>query len=228
MSYLFDERLSESPLVNLIWRTQSTHAIPFISQAVATWEMVITRQHGKVTLSILGPETKPFPADGLDDAEFFGIQFKVGSFMPHLSASSLVDSAIHLPAASGSKVWVNGAAWEIPTFENADTFLNRLTRQGIVTHDPVITAALNNQPTHLSPRTLQRRFLSITGLTHGMIVQIERARRALTLLEQGGSILDAVDLAGYADQAHMTRAFRRYFGQTPAQLAHQPISALSR
>ncbi len=31
--------------------------------------------------------------------------------------------------------------------------------------------------------------------------------------------MDAVELAGYADQAHLTRALRRFVGQTPAQIA---------
>jgi AraC-like DNA-binding protein len=37
-------------------------------------------------------------------------------------------------------------------------------------------------------------------------------------LKQGISILDAVTLAGYADQPHLTRSLKRLVGQTPAQL----------
>lgn len=49
--------------------------------------------------------------------------------------------------------------------------------------------------------------------------QIERARYATTLLQQGLSIPDVVYDAGYFDQPHLTRSLKRYIGQTPAQLA---------
>ena len=42
----------------------------------------------------------------------------------------------------------------------------------------------------LSSRTVQRRFLHATGISHRTARQIERARRAVTLLRDGASILD--------------------------------------
>jgi methylphosphotriester-DNA--protein-cysteine methyltransferase len=48
--------------------------------------------------------------------------------------------------------------------------------------------------------------------------QIERARYATTLLQQGLSILDVVYEAGYYDQPHLTRALKHFIGQTSAQL----------
>jgi AraC-like DNA-binding protein len=66
---------------------------------------------------------------------------------------------------------------------------------------------------------VQYHFLHATGLTYRKIQQITRARRAYALLEQGVSILDTVYEAGYADQPHLTRSLKRFFGQTPAQRA---------
>ena len=80
-------------------------------------------------------------------------------------------------------------------------------------------AALDGQPVGASLRTVQRRFLQATGLRHGIICQIKRARYATVLLKQGASILDTVAEAGYFDQPHLTRSLRRFIGQTPAQLA---------
>jgi methylphosphotriester-DNA--protein-cysteine methyltransferase len=61
-------------------------------------------------------------------------------------------------------------------------------------------------------------------MTHSYIQQIERARRALVLLQQGASILDTVHDTGYFDQSHLTRALKHLVGQTPAQIlrANQP------
>ena len=54
--------------------------------------------------------------------------------------------------------------------------------------------------------------------TQGDIHQIERARRAALLLQQGVPILDVVHQTGYYDQAHLTRSMQRFVGQTPPGL----------
>lgn len=82
-----------------------------------------------------------------------------------------------------------------------------------------MNAAVQSQPQAVSPRTIRRRFWQETGLTRSSIDQIERAQQAAALLGQGVPILDAVDRLGYADQPHMTRALKRFYGQTPAQIA---------
>ena len=97
-------------------------------------------------------------------------------------------------------------------------FVERLVREGLLVRDPIVEAVLQNQPQALSPRSIQRRFLRATGLTQGSIRQIERARYATTLLQQGVSILDTVDQAGYADQAHLTRSLKHFSGKTPTQI----------
>jgi AraC-like DNA-binding protein len=219
MPFVFDGRTSDSPFVETIWRTQSEGISgSFMSVAAAHWEMVVTRQYGRVTLSIRGPETKASPAPIPTDAEFLGIIFKLGTFMPQLPANKLVDGGIHLPEAAGQSFWLHGSAWQFPNFDNADTFVARLIRQGLLAYEPIVPAALQGQLTDLSVRSVQRRFLRATGLTHGTISQIQRARYALELLQQGVSIGDTVDLVGYADQPHLTRSLKRFAGQTPAQL----------
>lgn len=49
--------------------------------------------------------------------------------------------------------------------------------------------------------------------------QIERARRATLLLQDGLAIADVAHGAGYFDQAHLTRSLGRLVGQTPGQIA---------
>jgi methylphosphotriester-DNA--protein-cysteine methyltransferase len=60
--------------------------------------------------------------------------------------------------------------------------------------------------------------LQATGLTHGAIHQIERAKLAFNLLQKGVSILDTVEQAGYSDQPHLTKSLKHFVGQTPAQI----------
>lgn len=219
MSFDFDVRPSDSPFVETIWRNYNQNAGEFTSVAVSRWEIVITRRRGTITFGVRGPETHATLAPVFDDTEVFGIQFKLGAFMPHLPTSELVDTAISLPEASSQqRIWLHGAAWEIPTFENADDFLAKLTHEGLLVRDPVVDAVLQNQHIDLSRRTVERRFLRATGLTHGTLDQIERARQSAVRLEQGLPIVDTVFQGGYADQPHLTRSLKRFLGVTPAQI----------
>jgi AraC-like DNA-binding protein len=221
MSFSFDERPSDSPFVEKVWRTQSERSGSFISAAASQWEMVITRYNGKTTFTVRGPETKATPADCPADAEFLGIVFKLGAFMPHLPLKNLLDrNDATLPEATSKSFWLHGSAWQFPDYENADTFVARLVREELLAREPVVEAVLQNRPLALSLRSVQRRFLHATGLTRGTFDQIERARQAATLLGQGLSIADAIYQAGYADQPHLTRSLKYFIGQTPGQIIH--------
>jgi len=218
MLFSFEERPSDSPFVERIWHTHSQHAGSFRSVAMCHWEMVVTRQYGTTILTVRGPETKATPLDCSAGGEWLGIRFKLGTFSPHLPASNLVDGAVNLPNAASQSFWLHGSVWQFPDFENADMFVERLVRDGLLVHDLVVEAALQGQLKDLSLRTAQRRFLLTTGLTHSAVRQIERARYATILLQQGVSILDVVYEAGYFDQPHLTRALKYLIGQTPAQI----------
>lgn len=58
MFLIFDDRPSDSPFVERIWRCHSARAGTFLSIAASHLEMVVTRLSGKTTLSVRGPETK--------------------------------------------------------------------------------------------------------------------------------------------------------------------------
>ena len=68
-----DTRPSDSQFVEAIYQSHSLDGGSFMSIAASQWEMVITKQRGKATLSLRGPETKASPAPIPEDAEFLGI-----------------------------------------------------------------------------------------------------------------------------------------------------------
>ena len=219
MAFEFDHRPSDSPLVEGLWRSYSVGGGSFMSTAASHWEMVITRQEGKTTFSIRGPETLASPAPIPEDAEFIGIIFKRGVYMPHFPKQDLVNDALHLVGSTYNKVDLQGSKWEIPTFENADTFVDRLVRASLLAQDAVVDDVLNGREVDLSLRSLQRRFLYVTGMTYKTIQQIDRARQALTLLQSGVPIPDTAYQTGYTDQSHLTRALKLFAGQTPGEIA---------
>jgi AraC-like DNA-binding protein len=221
MKFIFEEeRPSDSPFIEKIWRTQSEQAGDFTSLAASHSEIVVARYEGKTTVTVRGPETKATPASAPADGEFFGIVFKLGTFMPTLLPRNLRDRRdAYLPVASNESFWLDSSAWEIPNFDNADTFVERLVREGLLAHDPVVGAVLQGHPQPFSPRALQYRFVRATGLSHKVIQQIECAQQALALLQRGTSIIDTAHEVGYFDQSHLTNSLKRFLGQTPAQIA---------
>jgi AraC-like DNA-binding protein len=122
-----------------------------------------------------------------------------------------------LPNATRRSFWLNGSAWDFPDFENAETFVKRLVRAGLIAADRTVEGAVRGELQNVTTRTEQRHVLQVTGLTLGAICQIERARRATLLLKRETPILDVVHEAGYYDQAHLTRSLQRFMGQTPAR-----------
>lgn len=230
MTILFEERSSESPLIEQIWRSSSTASEPFISTANVYWMMVFWRQSGKTNVTIRGPETLATRAYTLehgfndDETNYLGIVFKPGVFMPHLPPGVVADrNDVNLPQGAGKSFWLYGSTWELPTFDNVDTFITRLTRTDMLVQDPVVTAALQGQAAGMTQRTVQKRFLRATGISHNTFRQIERANEAHRMLQQGTSILDTVSSLGYFDQPHLTHSLKRYMGQTPAQIARAAV-----
>jgi hypothetical protein len=219
MNLVVEERLSDAPLVERIWRSHSGSGGFMTSVAASNWELVAWKESGKTHLAVRGPETHPTRVPVPEDSESFGIIFKHGTFMPHLPIIGLVNGAVKLPEASSRSFWLKSAAWEIPSYDNADTFVDRLVRSGLLVRETIVSAALEGQLPDLSARSLQRRILRATGLNSNAIRQIVRARQAAILLREGTPILDTVYQLGYADQAHLTRALKHLIGQTPAQIA---------
>ena len=110
------------------------------------------------------------------------------------------------------------SVWEYPSFDNAEVLVARLVRAGLLVRDPAVSAALAGDPQAMTRRSAQRHFRLATGLTHRTYRQVERARYAAGLLRDGAGIGETMHLAGYYDQAHLTRSLTRLIGQTPARI----------
>ena len=126
-------------------------------------------------LTVRGPETRATSVPIPKDAEFFGIQFTLGTFMPSLPPGRLVDRSVVLPRVTETRFWLDGSAWELPEPHTVDVFVDRLVGAGLLVHDAVASAAVQGELNGLSNRSLQRRVSRATGLTQGAIRQIRRA-----------------------------------------------------
>src|SRR5258707_6577265 len=141
MIIIEEERASDSPFVERIWRSHSESVNPFLSIAVNHCEFVVSRLQGKVTMTLRGPETKATPIGNAPaEGEWFGILLKLGTFLPHLPTIRLVDGGVDLTTASSNSFWLGGSVWQFPDYENADIFVQRLGSASLVLRGHVFVA----------------------------------------------------------------------------------------
>src|SRR5258705_7245999 len=96
-----NDRASDSPFIERVWRCHSERAGIFLSVASSHWEMVITRLQGKSVVTLRGPETKPTEVLCPANSELLAIPFKAGTYMPQLPVHRLGNNlGMNLPQVS--------------------------------------------------------------------------------------------------------------------------------
>jgi hypothetical protein len=222
MFLTFEDRPSTSPLIERVWRCYSIVGGTFYSMAEYNIELVVTRLPGLTRVTLRGPVSKAAMVDCPPNGRWLAIRFRLGTYLPNLPTALLLDhSDIDLPLTSDGRFWLEGSAWEIPSYGNAEAFVERLARFGVIAYDSTVGRAIMGDPEFIALRSVQRHFLRATGMAHARIRQIERARHAVEMLREGSTILDVVDAAGYSDQAHLTRSLKQLIGQTPKKIARR-------
>lgn len=200
------------------------------SVAASNWEIVFWEDQGVMHVAMRGPETTASTIEITGDSESFGITFVHGAAMPHLPTGRLVDGDISSPHVTARTFVLGGEEWEIPDFDNAEQFVDKLVRAGTLTRDQLVDEVVWGGAARVGTRSVQRRVATATGLTRGAIRQIERARQAAVLLGEGVTTVDVTYRLGYYDQPHLARSLRRFIGRTATELqqgeAEQPLSLL--
>ncbi|MFC4115240.1 helix-turn-helix domain-containing protein [Nonomuraea zeae] len=223
-----ESRPSESPYIERVWRSRSDGVDQMTSIAASRWDLVFWEQGGQVCVGVQGPVSRASPAPVPAEATFFGISFSLGTMMPHLPVHGLVDGSAEIPDVTPGSFWLKGSHWRLPDYDNAEWFVRRLVREGVLDRDPIVADVLRGAAQEVSERTLQRRFVAATGLTRGAVRQIDRARQAAILIQRGEPIQEVVHRLGYFDQPHLARSLTRYVGRTATQLSvRQPPEPLS-
>jgi hypothetical protein len=218
----FEIRKSTSPFVECVWRCQSRTGGPFLSMAEGNIELVIARLPGFLAVTLRGPVSKGSLYECPPDGEWLAIRFRLGTYLPRIPTAALIDHQdVQLPVLTNGRFWFGDLTWEIPDYENAEVFVDRLARAGVIARSHATDAAVEGDVDWMSQRSVQRHFRRVTGMTFSSYQQIQRARHAASLLTSGSSILDATSAAGYFDQAHLTRSVKHLIGMIPARLVRE-------
>jgi AraC-like DNA-binding protein len=224
-----EHRSSASAYIERIWRSSSHDVTRMLSVATPRWGLAFWRRRGETAVAVTGPETIAGHAPVPDEATFFGIDFTLGTFLPHLPVERLLNQQITIPDVTDRSFYLAGSHWHHPDFDTAETFVRRLVREGIINRDRLVSDVARGATPDVSARTVQRRFLAATGVAQVTARQMDRARRAAILLRDGRSPAEVVTGLGYYDNPHLHRSLRRFIGHTPTELrsgASEPLSLL--
>ncbi|MET0975821.1 MAG: helix-turn-helix domain-containing protein [Leifsonia sp.] len=221
MSFLYEEKASRSAFVDVIWHTLDTSDGIYLASADACWDLIVTRATDGCSVRLSGPSSKPTSVAYTAGNRNVGIRFRTGVYFTHGDPCAMFDRTITLPMLSESTFALAGREWDLPTYGDIDDFVDELAAVGLLADDAIVSAALDGAVDEVSPRSVQRHFSRVIGLTPRQAHQVARAREAVARLQTGEPIAAVSYELGYADQAHMSRDVKRLTGYTPGQSRHR-------
>lgn len=221
-----ESRIVSGPvgLLTQIWSAECDSPTAFSSLASVTSGIGFARIRGTWAVHLRGPATKATTMVCSADSEYFGADFRVGAYLPMFPPGRLTnlrDSV--LPTLPDGRILLDGRAWEMPTPQNIDVFIDRLRKERLLLADPMIEELWHGGLGTMPARTAQSRFVRAVGLPLRTLSLIDRARHAVRMLHAGRTIAEVAVEAGYYDQPHLTRSLRRFIGHTPAEVARGSV-----
>jgi len=209
--------IEKSPFVAKVSFLQVDRAGETLASPDGTWDLVFIRNAQSVRAIRTGLTTRPVRLWHSEGEEVLAISFKPSVNMATVDAIASLDKGYVLKSdRKGFRV--AGEVFEIPAFNNADVFVDRLARAGLLRANRAVQSILDGQRVAMSERTLQRQFKVTTGMTYKRFTMIERAGLAAERLRKGESAQNVVHALGFYDQAHLINSVREIIGQTPSQL----------
>ena len=195
-------------------------------------DIILRSQSNDVIPIITGPATRPYRVTFQRGDQWVGIRLRPehGALLWQLKLQNAPDAVLrgqdaiaHMPGLSALKTPEVAAKRlsALLSWEQTSQVNPRLRQAVDVMHTAGGRLGINALAAHIgcSTRHLNRMFRGHIGLDAKTYAQIVQFHRALKLITGGQlAITAAAAECGYADQAHMTRAFRRFGGFTPSTI----------
>jgi len=203
------------------------------------------RPIGPITVVIAGAATRFHMVTMAAGTGFVGVRLRPGAARAVLAMDlgAIVDRALTGEAALAAAPALAGLCEPAPTIEalseRLDAFVSERSRD--LSIDPLTAGLIDTL--HLTGgrlpvaevaalhgvdvRTARRRIGLATGLSPKQMAMVIQFHRALRLrFDEGLDVASVAFEAGYADQAHMSRVFRRMGGVSPARLPDLVLAGL--
>lgn len=138
----------------------------------------------------------------ITDEAFEGIVAPLGQTF---DASLQVEQMLQIAGAAVAQLALE------PPAEPTDPRVLRIIDHAVANPDLSLDQAAAGAGVYLSPSRLRHLFVEQTGLAFKTYMQWRRLFRALQAYSEGQSLTKAAHFAGFADSAHFSRVFRRFF-----------------
>ena len=214
-----------SPHIRSVTHTVFSGAGSLPMQPDGMWDIAILRNRQGVQVLRTGLTTRSIDFTYEDGDEILSLGFAASSFMPVMPGEIMRDEGVLLERFGPDRFLLGTEAFEIPRLDNVEDFVRRLDAHEAVQRNGLVASIVAGHPDAATERTMQRHFLRTTGLTIKAYSQIERAQRAVALLEAGEPAAAVAFALGYSDQPHLIRSLRAIMGRTPRQIAAAASSA---
>ena len=228
MQRIVHTRPVDSPLVESVSSVRFTTTGTTLMQPDGCWDIAIIKRGDDAFVLRTGLTTRPVVYEHEAGDEQLVVSFKPHSFMPLMPGEVMRDEGVVLEKFGRGGFWIGTDVREIPTLENVDVFVDRLVRDGIVANNELVASVVDGQPMAMTERTMQRHFLKTTGLTYKHFTLVQRAQKAVSMLQMGRPAVDVALALGFSDQAHMINSLKVIMGQTPKQIVRGATNEIVR
>lgn len=201
--------------VRCAWSVVATVGGWWTQPATEFWGLGFSSTADGVGVELLGPAAHPQRFEMQAGQRYWGVELKAHVFLRTLPKSSFQLAQV-LPSTSET-FRLGERDHSIPNEHQLGATVEDLVAIGVLATEPTVALALSGIAQQ-GGRTLRRQVLEVTGLNRQQIAGMTRARMAFKLLSEGIGIGEVVEIAGYSDQAHLTRSLRALAGRTPREI----------
>lgn len=212
------ERKGLHRFLHSVWYSETNTEELLVIPAKSTWDIIVIANscHTQVQLSAPYKHPQRIRVGGSDGTSvFIGLRFTTGVYLPNEIQLAMQGRNTVDLATANDRFTLGKETLAIPTYDNAEFITDTAMKKGLLLIDRTIDSALGAAEAIAPTRTIQRRFLRRTDMSKAQANQLRRAEYVASLLHQGMTLAEAAAIAGYADQAHMTRTFKTLYGTTP-------------
>lgn len=204
----YDQSISRHSLVDRLWHMQEKEDGMYPLYATVQWGIVFSRIDAKNKVTLIGPRLKPEQIRYTTGEYFIGIVFHGDTELRGIDKIEMLNKVEPLQVVDQNTFIIANEAFSIPTYETLDKLAHDLVERNIISAAPIAAS---------SYRDTQRKFKKHIGLSPKQIKQASRVEQAIDLLSKQQAISAVALQTGFADQAHMTRDFKKFVGLTPSE-----------
>lgn len=214
------ERTSELESIASVWTGNASEVTPRTVLADPCSSIILVKSKTSAEVVIRGPETKPRSEILLPGYTWTGIRLQPGVQLKNFPTQQLTNSFRILPASVNGRFQFEETWLQFPDFNSAEQLIEQMYDLGYISGKVLKAQEFPKQG--MSSKSYSRFVKRNTGLSPYKLHQLQRMAEAFRLLRQGMPAATVASELGFADQAHLARAAKRFLGHTPKELLRWP------